>query len=103
MQTITIQINNDDALKTLRTLENKHFISIVENKVMDSPALPGAPLSLDEFKKWIKDSEQTPTVSLSEVKERWANKKKATPETYQIRFTQRAERDFDEVTGYIRL
>jgi hypothetical protein len=44
MHTITLQINNESALKTLQTLESKHFISILENSDVDSPALPGAPL-----------------------------------------------------------
>jgi hypothetical protein len=75
MHTIILQINNDNALKTLRDLETKHFISILENSDIDSPSLPGKPLSLNEFKNWIKDAEQTSTVSLTEAKEKWANKK----------------------------
>lgn len=31
MQTVLVQINNNDAMKTLRDLENKHFISIIES------------------------------------------------------------------------
>ena len=76
MHTITLQINNNDALKTLQALENKHFISILENSDLDSPSLSGEPLSLAEFKSWIKDAEKAPTVSLTQAKEKWANKRK---------------------------
>ena len=76
MHTITLQVNNGNALKTLRSLETKHFISILENSNIDSPALPGTPLSLSEFRNWIKDAEQAPTISLNEAKEKWASKRK---------------------------
>jgi hypothetical protein len=41
-----------------------------------SPALTGNPLSNKEFAAWIKDSENQPTTSLEEAKNRWENKKK---------------------------
>ncbi len=77
MQTIILQINNDNALKALLDLESKHLISILENSDIDSPSLPGAALSLNEFKNWIKEAEQTSTVSLIEAKEKWAKKRTA--------------------------
>ena len=76
MQTVTIAINNDTALKTLRKLEEKHFISIVEKENMDTPAIPGKKLSLSEFKKWIGDAEHTSTVSFEEAKAIWSGKRK---------------------------
>ena len=76
MHTITLQINNKNALKTLRNLETKHFVNIIENSNIHSPALPGTPLSLNEFKKWIINAEQTPAVSLNHAKEKWASKRK---------------------------
>ncbi len=76
MHTITLQINNSDALKTLQVLENSHAISILENSDWDSPSLSGEPLRLAQFKNWIKDAENTPTVSLTDAKEKWANKRK---------------------------
>ncbi|MBC7552689.1 MAG: hypothetical protein H7257_01785 [Taibaiella sp.] len=76
MHTITLQINNNDALETLRALENKHFISIIENSDFDSPSLPGEPLSLAEFKCWINEAEVAPAVSLIQAKEIWAGKKR---------------------------
>ena len=76
MHTVTLRINNANALKTLRGLEDKHFISIIDSSDTDLPSLPGAPLSLNEFKTCIKDAGQAPTVSLSEAKERWQQKRK---------------------------
>ena len=76
MQTFTISINNNNALKTLRELEQKRFISIVENDDTDSPALPGKRLSLDQFRKWVADAEQTSTVSLEDAKLIWLGKRK---------------------------
>jgi hypothetical protein len=76
MHTITLQINNNNALKTLQTLESKHFISIIDNSELDSPSLPGAALSINEFKNWIQNAEQSTTVSLNQAKEKWASKRK---------------------------
>lgn len=41
-----------------------------------SPALPGDPLSIKEFKAWIAESESSPTISLDEAKKKWASKRK---------------------------
>jgi hypothetical protein len=76
MQTFTISINNNSALKTLRDLEKKEFISIVENDDTDSPALPGKRQSLSQFKKWIAAAEQAPAVSLEDAKSLWSGKRK---------------------------
>ncbi len=37
MQTPTIQITDDNGLKALHALQEKHFIRIVEKKEFDSP------------------------------------------------------------------
>ena len=71
-----MQITNNNALKALHTLEEKHFIRIVEDSSFDSPALPGGQLSLKAFKKWISDSENVGTVDLKEAKSKWASKRK---------------------------
>ena len=57
-------------------METNHLISILENSDIDSPSLPGAALSLKEFKSWIVDAEQASTVSLNELKEKWTGKRK---------------------------
>ena len=76
MQTITVQINNDHALKTLLDLETRHFINILDRSENDSPALPGSGLSLKEFNKWINEAELTSSVSLNDAKEKWAGKRR---------------------------
>jgi hypothetical protein len=76
MHTITLQINDERVVKTLQDMERSQFISILENSEFDSPALPGAPMSITAFKSWIGASEQTETVSLTQAKEKWASKRK---------------------------
>lgn len=76
MQTLTIQITSESGLKALHALEEKHHIKIIDDADLDSPSLPGPPLSLKAFKEWIAKSEETPTVSLKEAKSKWAEKRK---------------------------
>ncbi len=76
MHTITLQINNTSALKTIKSLETKHFVKVVDNSEIDSPALPGKRLSITEFRNWIKTAEQTPAVPFKQAQEKWANKRK---------------------------
>jgi len=76
MHTITLQIYNSDALKTLKTLENKRLIGIVNNSEIDSLALPGEPLSITEFKNCISEAESSPTVSLKFAIDKWESKRK---------------------------
>jgi hypothetical protein len=75
MHTITPKINNEDPLITLQSLENKHFISILDSSELEAPSLPGDSLSLAEFKRWIKDAEKAPTVSILQAKEKWGSKR----------------------------
>lgn len=76
MQTLTIQITDDNGLKALHALEEKHFIRIVEKKEFDSPALPGEAMNLKAFQNWIRTSEDSPNITLREAKAKWANKRK---------------------------
>jgi len=76
MQTLTVQVNNRNALKALLSLEEKHFIKIVDDTNLHSPALPGNPLSLKAFKNWIADTEAVSTLSLKDAKQKWASKRK---------------------------
>jgi hypothetical protein len=76
MQTLTVQITHQNALKTLHTLEEKKFIRIVEDANLDSPALPGSPLPLKTFKEWIANAERDDTLSLKEARGKWAVKRK---------------------------
>jgi len=78
MQTLTIQIHTQSGLKAIRTLEEKHAIRIVEDAEidMDSPALPGQPLTLKAFRSWVASAEAAPSVSLKAAKSQWARQKK---------------------------
>jgi hypothetical protein len=76
MQTRTIQITDNNGLKAIHALEDKHFIRIVENSDFDSPSLPGSALSIKAFKTWITNAENTPTIDLKEAKAKWATKRK---------------------------
>lgn len=41
-----------------------------------SSALPGDPMSVKEFKEWVKASESSNSVSLNEAKNRWESQRK---------------------------
>jgi hypothetical protein len=43
---------------------------------INSPALPGPPLSQEEFRDWILAAEKMPTISLQEAKAEWDIQKK---------------------------
>lgn len=76
MVLLTIEVTNEQALKKLQLLEQKQFIKINDDAKIDSPALPGKPLSLKAFKNWVKAAETTPVVSLKEARKKWAVKRK---------------------------
>ena len=40
MQTLTVQVTNQNALESLHSLEEKHFIKIVDETDLHSPAVP---------------------------------------------------------------
>jgi hypothetical protein len=79
MQTFTVEVTNKGALKTLHEMEAKHLIKIIDDSIPsmpDTPAIPGAPLELEAFKKWIDGAEIAATVDLTEAKLQWAKKRK---------------------------
>ncbi len=76
MQTLTLQITNNNALKTLHALEEKQFINILDEFAINSPSLPGKNISLNAFKNWIANAEDTPAVDIKEAKSKWASKRK---------------------------
>jgi len=76
MQTLTAQITNNNALKTLHALEEKQFINILDDFALNSPSFPGGKLSLDAFKNWITNAEDTSAVHIKEAKSKWASKRK---------------------------
>jgi hypothetical protein len=76
MQTVTIELTDSSSLKVLQDLEHKHLIRIVKEPDLNSYALPGESMSEQDFKKWVEYTEDSPTVSITEAKQRWATQKK---------------------------
>ncbi len=75
MQTLTLQITDDNALKVLQDLQDKHFINIIAKPDFNSLVFPGKPLTTEEFKDWIESRENGPSMSLKDAKAKWAKKK----------------------------
>jgi len=76
MQTVTLEITNEDALKVLQNLQEKHLINIIAEPDFTSLVYPGKPLSTQEFKEWAESRENDQSMSLKEAKVKWAKKKK---------------------------
>ncbi len=76
MQTLTIELTGNNSLKALQDLEHRQLIRIVKKPDFNSYALPGEEITEDDFKNWIEYAENTPTVSITEAKQRWATQKK---------------------------
>ncbi|MBS1618187.1 MAG: hypothetical protein JST76_06690 [Bacteroidetes bacterium] len=56
------------------------IVAFAKNEVQDSknlsPALPGDPMSIRQFKEWVKQSESSNSVSLDEAKNRWESQRR---------------------------
>jgi len=76
MQKLSVQLTGSKSLKALQELEDQHLIRIVNEPNLNSYSLPGGPMSEEDFKNWVEYSENSPTVSYSEAKKRWAVHKK---------------------------
>ena len=75
MQTLTVEITNNDALKVLQSLQEKRLIKIFTRPKVDSIVFTGKALSAEEFKEMIDIAEQCETISLKEAKVSWERKK----------------------------
>lgn len=77
MQTVLVELKDKKAFEELQSLEAKQLIRIVNE---DDPAfsytLPGDPLSVEDFRKWVRHAENTPTISLTQAKQQWQARKK---------------------------
>ena len=76
MRTITIELTGINSLKALKDLERKHLIRILKEPDLNSFALPGEPISNEDFRKWVEYAENSPTVSLTKAKLGWAEQRK---------------------------
>ncbi len=76
MQTLRIELTDNNSLKALQELEHKRLIRIVREPDLNSLSLPGEPVSEEDFRNWIEYAENSPTLSFAEAKQRWATQKK---------------------------
>ncbi len=76
MQTLNIEITNDNALQVLEDLQAKDFIKIRANFHLTSSVFPGEPFTIEEFKNFILERENGTSISLTQAKAKWAKKKK---------------------------
>lgn len=76
MQTLTVEIKNENALKVLQDLQEKHFINILAKPDFNAHLFPGEPLTVREFQILIKNREEGPSITLSQAKSKWSKKKK---------------------------
>ena len=76
MQTLTIELTDNSSLKALQELEHKNLIRIVKEPDLNSYALPGEGIREEDFKKWVEYTQDSPTISITEAKQRWAAQKK---------------------------
>jgi hypothetical protein len=73
---LKIELKGNKALKALQELEQKQLIRIVKEPDLNSYALPGEAINEEDFKKWIEYTEDSPSISLTEAKQRWEMQKK---------------------------
>jgi hypothetical protein len=75
MKTLTIEITGNEAMTKLKSMEEKNLIRILSGRSLDLYALPGEPVSDEDFKKWVEYAENIETVPLNEARQRWENQK----------------------------
>lgn len=73
---LKIELKGNKALKALQELEQKQLIRIVKEPDLNSYALPGEAINEEDFKKWNEYTEDSPSISLTEAKQRWEMQKK---------------------------
>lgn len=76
MQTLTVELTGSNSLKALQDLEQKDLIRIIKEPEINLYSLPGESISDDDFRKWVEYAENSPTLNLTEAKQRWADQKK---------------------------
>lgn len=76
MQTLTIELTTDNSLRAIQGLEQKQIIWILKKPDFWSYTRQGEAINNDDFKQWVEYAEASPTVSLIEAKQRWADQRK---------------------------
>ena len=75
MQILTIELTSSNSLKALQDLEQKDLIRILKEPNVSLYSLPGEPISDEDFRKWVEYAENSPSLSLTEARQRWADQK----------------------------
>lgn len=76
MQVLTIELKGNNSLKALQDLEKMDLIRIIKEPDLNSYALPGEPISDEDFRRWIEYSENSANIGITESRERWAQQRK---------------------------
>lgn len=76
MQTLTIELTGKDSLKALQNLEQRDLIRIVNEPDLNSYSLSGEPISDNDFRNWVEYAGNSPTISLTDAKQRWSDQKR---------------------------
>jgi MoaA/NifB/PqqE/SkfB family radical SAM enzyme len=76
MALLTIETKGEGALKELQNLEQQDLMRIVKEPDSNLYALPGEPISNEDFTNWIEYANNSPTISLIEAKQRWEDQKR---------------------------
>ena len=75
MRTLKIELTDSKAYHMLQELDHKQLIKIVKEPDLGSYALPGEPMSEEDFKEWVEYADISPSLSFAEAKEKWATQK----------------------------
>jgi hypothetical protein len=77
MRTVLVELRDKKAFEELHKLEARQLIRIITEKgPASSYAIPGDPVSVEDFKKWITHAENTPSISITQAKKQWQSRKK---------------------------
>jgi len=77
MTTVLVELRDKKAFEELHNLEAKRLIRIImEKEPASSYAIPGDPISVEDFRKWVSRAENAPTVSITQAKKQWQARKK---------------------------
>jgi len=73
---MTVEVSDRGTLKLLHSLNEKKLIRIVDEAQLNSPSLPGSPLSLNAFKNWVSNAEAGKAISLKKAEQKWGVQKR---------------------------
>lgn len=75
MQVLTIEFSDQTVMNAIKDLESRNLIRIVKEPELNLLAIPGEPISEQQFNDWISSAENSNILTYSEAKKRWAQQK----------------------------